>query len=350
MKKSLLFLSAVACMGMANAQVVVGLATSADLEAAGLASDKVEMEPKMILENDAATFELAYANKWGTTTTYKNYRNITVNGEAITLGSGAVGTDNPTFVSFEAGCPSAGAVFKFECYENGYMTVFTKMNPNKQYLVYENSKNGAIVYTVGWANGTQQIHYSMPNNGKGYIDTNSPDASKYLVAATKQATNEDGVKLWQNKENPDEIVASAEKPTEGSWQPYNEIIPGQSKPQMPWITAGFESAPGESTGFLTFPVYAGAYYYFCALGSKAACSGFVWTENDPKIVYQEVLADDGSVSLPAVEFNPLIDPSAVETVEAVENADAPVYNMMGVRVNADAKGILIQNGKKFIRK
>ncbi|MDE6548682.1 MAG: hypothetical protein K2L22_06770 [Muribaculaceae bacterium] len=40
--------------------------------------------------------------------------------------------------------------------------------------------------------------------------------------------------------------------------------------------------------------------------------------------------------------------SSVSTIEAVE--DAPIYNMMGVRVNADAKGIVIQNGKKFIRK
>ncbi len=40
--------------------------------------------------------------------------------------------------------------------------------------------------------------------------------------------------------------------------------------------------------------------------------------------------------------------SGVFSIEAVE--DAPIYNMMGVRVNADAKGILIQNGKKFIRK
>lgn len=40
--------------------------------------------------------------------------------------------------------------------------------------------------------------------------------------------------------------------------------------------------------------------------------------------------------------------SAVASIEAVE--DAPIYNLMGVRVNSDAKGVLIQNGKKVIRK
>ena len=32
------------------------------------------------------------------------------------------------------------------------------------------------------------------------------------------------------------------------------------------------------------------------------------------------------------------------------DVDAPVYNLAGQRVSKDAKGILIQNGKKFIRK
>ena len=53
------------------------------------------------------------------------------------------------------------------------------------------------------------------------------------------------------------------------------------------------------------------------------------------------------VVFPAIELGGV--PEAVEGIEAA-SADAPIYNMMGVRVNADAKGILIQNGKKFIRK
>ncbi len=38
------------------------------------------------------------------------------------------------------------------------------------------------------------------------------------------------------------------------------------------------------------------------------------------------------------------------TVEAQDDPNAPVYNLAGQRVGKDAKGILIQNGKKFIRK
>ena len=32
------------------------------------------------------------------------------------------------------------------------------------------------------------------------------------------------------------------------------------------------------------------------------------------------------------------------------NANAPIYNLAGVRVNKDYKGIVIQNGKKFVQK
>ncbi len=31
------------------------------------------------------------------------------------------------------------------------------------------------------------------------------------------------------------------------------------------------------------------------------------------------------------------------------NANAPIYNLAGQRVNDNAKGILIQNGKKFVK-
>ncbi|MDE5840251.1 MAG: hypothetical protein K2H49_04960, partial [Muribaculaceae bacterium] len=47
-------------------------------------------------------------------------------------------------------------------------------------------------------------------------------------------------------------------------------------------------------------------------------------------------------------FDYVTEGSGVAAVAVEENA--PVYNAQGVRVNADAKGLLICNGKKFIRK
>lgn len=53
-------------------------------------------------------------------------------------------------------------------------------------------------------------------------------------------------------------------------------------------------------------------------------------------------------------FSPVKDPTGIETVKTVApavDANAPIYNLNGVRVaNAAQKGIYIQNGKKFVVK
>ena len=43
--------------------------------------------------------------------------------------------------------------------------------------------------------------------------------------------------------------------------------------------------------------------------------------------------------------------AGIETVRAIElNANAPIYNLAGQRVGKDYKGVVIQSGKKFIKK
>ena len=43
--------------------------------------------------------------------------------------------------------------------------------------------------------------------------------------------------------------------------------------------------------------------------------------------------------------------AGIETVRAIElNANSPIYNLAGQRVGKDYKGVVIQNGKKFIKK
>ncbi len=43
--------------------------------------------------------------------------------------------------------------------------------------------------------------------------------------------------------------------------------------------------------------------------------------------------------------------AGLETVRVIElNANAPIYNLAGQRVSKDYKGVVIQNGKKFIKK
>ena len=369
MKKSLLLASFAMLATVASAQTVIGLVTKEDAEAAGLAKEKATIAGGTVLvENEAGTFALAYEDSWGSTSAGKTYKNVKVgDSDVIALNeySGAVGNTNPTFVSYQEGVMSAGAVFQIEAKKDGYMTVFTNINPNKQYLVFE-GKTGALAYTLGVAGTDYKIHYATPayteGDEMGLIDFNAPDAAKYFIAAQKQTVNEAGEPLWKDK---DGNIVAGERPV---WTDDNgkeqkgaavmeDIEPRQDKPQFPYLIAGMEKTPGEGTGFLTFSVIADNIYYFSALGSKCAGAGFVYTEENPTITYMayettdketgEVTGSYPEVVFPAIELGGT--PEAVEGIEAAA-ADAPIYNMMGVRVNADAKGILIQNGKKFIRK
>jgi hypothetical protein len=44
-------------------------------------------------------------------------------------------------------------------------------------------------------------------------------------------------------------------------------------------------------------------------------------------------------------------PSGINTIKAFEqNADTPIYNLSGQKVDKSYKGIVIQNGRKFVNK
>lgn len=43
-------------------------------------------------------------------------------------------------------------------------------------------------------------------------------------------------------------------------------------------------------------------------------------------------------------------PTGVKDIVRDNNSDAPAYNLMGVKVGEDYKGIVIKNGKKVIMK
>ena len=84
------------------------------------------------------------------------------------------------------------------------------------------------------------------------------------------------------------------------------------------------------------PVYKEAATYFVnACGSKITCNGFVFIP--------------GATSIGNISFAGAGTGINGITVDGADNANAPVFNLAGQRVSKDAKGILIQNGKKFIK-
>lgn len=69
------------------------------------------------------------------------YKTVRVGDVEMTLAYGAVGDTNPTFVNYASGVMSAGAVFEITPSKDGWLTLFTKLNPNKPQVVFED-ENG----------------------------------------------------------------------------------------------------------------------------------------------------------------------------------------------------------------
>lgn len=57
----------------------------------------------------------------------------------------------------------------------------------------------------------------------------------------------------------------------------------------------------------------------------------------------------GGINFYAISVVPTTTGIADITTEAAADKNAPVYNLAGQRVGNDAKGVLIQNGKKFVK-
>lgn len=82
--------------------------------------------------------------------------------------------------------------------------------------------------------------------------------------------------------------------------------------------------------------------------------GFYWGANDGGVFEMKnkngaYLAIPKSAGVKSLSLEDLT--TAIERVQSnTINVNAPVYNIVGQRVNANTKGILIQNGKKYINK
>ncbi len=82
--------------------------------------------------------------------------------------------------------------------------------------------------------------------------------------------------------------------------------------------------------------------------SSSSNALFFWTY-DVKANHEYVLTEKGGTGRFYGFQYTVAGGDGVSEVTALDE-NAPIYNMMGVRVSGDAKGVLIQNGKKFIRK
>lgn len=84
-----------------------------------------------------------------------------------------------------------------------------------------------------------------------------------------------------------------------------------------------------------------------AVGSPAQEQTYKYESNEPTTVY--LYSPSSGVNIYYIEVT-YTSTNINNTIVEQGNENAPVYNLAGQRVNKDSKGVLIQNGKKFINK
>lgn len=277
-------------------------------------------------------------NKLSLTSYVVNGVSYVKDGNANDAFEGAVGNTNPSAIAdINAPVINKGWVFDYEVKEDGWLTVFSAPSLNKNFYVMAGEMNNGEVSVAG------VIAYEMYIQLKDKIEGLDVTSFSYKLPAIE------GPEGILNTEAAD--IANYCENGNGPIMWPIRIYKGDATYEVPEGSDGKKNY-GSANGCAVFPVMAGVHYYVFATGSKLTAGPYVWTKEKPtQIAFTKDLKDEeGNVTETQV-YNLIGEyTAAVDGIEAVADENAPIYNMLGVRVNADAKGILIQNGKKFIRK
>lgn len=330
MKKSLLFVAALAASVCANAQEKAYFATALGYTADNTTAASVAENTPLGSTSIADAFIGATDNYKAVTvngpkyTDGENsytYRKITIDGVSLSETEGLTGIQgngNPKDIdggspssTFKA--PASGAYFSFTAKANGFVYVVAKLSSNKAYTVFE--EGTAVPYL-----------YSQATDG-----TKLPQTLKVDLRGT--GTTFDGV----------ENITSEDHPLGILWP--EQINAGLADADA---VASWAKIAQNGVGFIAFPVYEGLKYICCAVGSKMSGLGFYTSTEEAKTI---TLSDDDDKA-PVIDLlaGPSVD--GIKDMQATKtgfNALAPIYNLAGQRVSGAFKGIAIQNGKKFVK-
>ncbi len=270
--------------------------------------------------------DLAAGYEWGTTsygrisnafaTQHKvvdckndNFNKVIFDGNEILTKQGVQGNDNPK--DADGGNPALtlkaateGAVVQINAEKDGWAYLVGKLSSNKQYVVFENK--AAVGYKLA-------------------MESADDRATNGVLAYTLEGVGE---------YNEIEMRADGTSPIQ--W--VIRIIMGDDE----------ATTAGNGLGYVGFPIYAGCEYYVHATGSKVSWSGIYFADAEASSIVVEGEDGDGN----AISRSLTDASTGVQTIEAanVANPYAPMYNVAGQQVNASYKGIVLQNGKKFINK
>ena len=186
---------------------------------------------------------------------------------------------------------------------------------NGTYVTVKADVAGSMKVNVWINKGNREIFVVKASDMKALAFGSEVKISGYINGQNNNAENEtpEDSPLFNYPKFQDNIAVKGEGTVEDSNEgvKYQEYIVGAGN-QASWVYLTFDAAANET------------YYVF----NKSTQVGFG-----------------------GIEFTPAGD-SAIDNIIANDelDADAPIYNVLGQRVTKEYKGILIQNGKKFINK
>ena len=315
MKKLFTFAAMVAITMSASAQTESAFLDAEALLGADAATTAVNVAAETVFcSTTNVTMKAAWADTYkivSLTAETDPANKVIIDGVTYDMPTGIQGQNNPKPADLVSGGQNSGAVFKFDVKADGVLYVFGKLTGNKSYYVWEgdvaNAQGLPVAYTMKAqpVKGGDPVGYTLKGDADGYyVIGNGYDNGSAMATAS--------------------LCVDA----------YNNITWGaEVKPTKDWGTIWTK---GNALGVIAFPVYKEAATYFVnACGSKITCNGFVFVP--------------GATTIGNISFAGAGTGINGITVDGADNANAPVFNLAGQRVSKDAKGILIQNGKKFIK-
>jgi len=306
MKKSLLFVAALVCATAANAQVF-----QMNAESFNLTSDlSAEAVPagQVWGETEYGTFSNPFASQHkAVDCKNNNYNVVSFDGNEVTTGGGIQGNDNPKDADganpgISLVAPSQGALVQFTAKKDGYVYIVGKLSSNKNYYVF------AEGLPIGFTLAMQVTADGLPN----VLSYTAVGEGEY------NTLSDNGYTDW-----PENVY-------------YNKVL-GQTKEA---------DIKKNGLGVIGFQVIAECTYLVGAGGSKISwCGAYCSDKPATKVTLKGTDAENPVADVDIIGG----DPSSIANV-AASAKDMVVYNLLGQRVAANTKGLVIINGKKVIRK
>lgn len=311
MKKFLLSAAAIFAAMSINAQEYCAFNAdeNSDFAALGLSGDAISVDGGSVIgKTDHITATI------GADDSYKSSSlgSVVVNGTS--MNGGLQGSTNPkdadgTPPANSLLAPVSGAFYVFEATADGYLYVFHKASSNKSYTVFE--EGSPIGYTFAAVGDGDRLGAVYGYTLTGTLEIEG--VGGYLQASDLTG----GIMQWAEK-----IFLNYDGESE-----WTNVAKG-------------------GMSVIKFPVFEGCKYIVNANGSKMSASAFYFDTTGDANVTTSVDGEDVSLLVNG-QYPGTSGINAIAAEKAQNNA---AYNLAGQRVNKNADGIIMINGKKYINK